>query len=89
MHKQGWRQKSSNRGAGASHKGAEMAEKCIFRASFCQISSDRKLNFPPTGELDASNRGSSPPLASPLCTKSIRSVQCAKVRKYALQVCKS
>ena len=46
---QGWRQKLSDRGAGASDKGARMTEKCCFRALFCQISSDENPKFPPTG----------------------------------------
>ena len=51
---------SSTRGAGASDNGAEVAEKCSFRTSFCQISSDRNPTFPPTGRLDASDRGCGP-----------------------------
>ena len=46
---QGWHQKFSDRGAGASDKGAEIAEKAVFRTSFCQISFDRIPRFPLTG----------------------------------------
>ena len=42
---QGWRQKFSDRGAGASDRGAKMTERWCFRALFCQISSD---GGPPT-----------------------------------------
>ena len=54
---QGWRQKLSERGAGASDRGAEMTEKWCFRALFCQISSEENPKFPPTGGIDASNGG--------------------------------
>ena len=37
--------------------GAEMALKCGFRTSFCQISSEKKPKIPPIGGLDAPNRG--------------------------------
>ena len=50
--------------------GAKMTEKCSFRTSFCQISSDKNSKFRPTGGLDASDREavapSSPPLVPPL-----------------------
>ena len=46
---QEWRQKFSDRGAGASDRGAKMTEKWCFRALFCQISSDENPKFPPTG----------------------------------------
>ena len=42
---QGWRQKFSNRGAGASDKWAKMTGKGCLRALFCQISSDENQNF--------------------------------------------
>ena len=46
---QGWRQRLSDRGAGASDKGAKVTEKWWVRALFCQISSDENPKFPPTG----------------------------------------
>ena len=63
---QGWCQKFSDRGAGASDRGAKMTEKLCFRALFCQISSDKDPEFPPTGGLDASDGGGGcSPLALP------------------------
>ena len=66
-----WRQKFSDRGAGASDRGAKMTEKWCFRALFCQISSDENPEFPPTdGGARCLRRGAvappSPPLAPPL-----------------------
>ena len=62
-------------GAGASDRGAKMTEKLSFRATFCKISSDETSKFPPTGGLDASDKGavapSSPPLAPPLRHRAI------------------
>ena len=55
--RQGWRQKFSDRGAGASDRGAKMTEKWCFCGLFCQISSDENPEFSPTGGLDASDGG--------------------------------
>ena len=47
---QGWRQKFSDRGAGASDGGgAKMTEKWCFHALFCQISSYENQKFTPMG----------------------------------------
>ena len=43
--KQGWRQKFSDRGAGASDKGAKMIEKLCFRALFSKIPPTRTQSF--------------------------------------------
>ena len=65
---QGWCQKFSNRGAGASNKGAKMTEKWCFRALFCQISSDENRKFPPTGGARFfRRRGGCSPLTLPWC----------------------
>ena len=48
---QGWCQKLSDRGAGASDRGAEMTEKWCFRTLLCQISSDENPKFFPTGAV--------------------------------------
>ena len=55
--RQGWYQKFSNRGAGASDRGAKMTEKWCFRSLFCQISSDENLKFPLTAGLDTCDGG--------------------------------
>ena len=47
----------SDRGAGASDRGAKITEKWCFHALFCQISSYENPKFPPTGGLDASDGG--------------------------------
>ena len=52
MLKSGWRQKFSDRGAGASDRVAKMTENWRFHALFCQISSDENPKFPPTGSYN-------------------------------------
>ena len=62
---QGWRQKFSDRGAGASDRGAKMTEKWCFRALFCQISSDEDQKISSDGGARCPRQGGCSPLALP------------------------
>ena len=59
LFKQGWRQKFSDRGAGASDRGAKRTKKMVFLCVIFPKFLRREPKFPPTsdGGLDASNGG--------------------------------